>query len=412
MVILIACCLCLGLLPACETKDDTSPLASLAAGSSGTGDNQGPGNPGNSSGADNTSGGDSSGANDGTDWPVSPLDGVVVVPETENIIVKNSRYPIILVPGWLGTDKFMNCIDYFWQLKGEIRKTGREVYVADLKCFSTHHVRAAELRDFIYDLLYKKVREIASGKGISPREVDLSDLKFNLITHSQGGINARYMVKVLSMADPRYDDAASAPLVPASRFVASIVMLSTPNNGTYIAQWVLETDPLDDIATWVFENLWAGLFAWQNDNDFIGATRDCTEPYMRDTFNPLIDRIGRKTPHIRVFTYSATVPGAAPNLNALLIFPFWTIINNDPLYNGNNPSDGVTPRQSAEWMPASGEQYGEWRFVKHLQGYLPLLGTVGVDHFTLINQLMGFHPGFDTKKLYRDIVGMLESEGM
>lgn len=413
MVILIACCLCLGLLPACETKDDKSSLMSLAAGgSSETGDNEGPGNPGNTGGTDNTSGGDSSGEIDGTDWPVSPLDGVVVMPETENVVVKNMRYPVILVPGWAGTERFMNSIDYFWQLKGALTEAGRETHVADLNCFTTHHVRAAELRDFIYTLLFSRVRQIAAAKGIAPAKVDLSDLKFNLLCHSQGGINARYMVKVLSMADPRYDDSSKAPLIPASRFVASMVMISTPNNGTYLAQWAVETKPIDAIGKWVFENIWAGLMAGQKESDYLNATYNCSEPYMSETFNPLIERIGRRTPHIKVYAYSASVPAASPNLNALIIFPLWAVTNSDPKYNGKNPNDGVTPRQSAEWVPGDGEQYGAWRFIKHLQGYIPLIGKVGVDHWMLVNQLMGFHPGFDTRKFYRDIVTMLEHDGM
>jgi len=389
---------------ACDTNDKKSPLMNLLPGLTNTtesGDNGG-----------NTSDPGTPVVDDQTDWPVSPLDGVVVIPETETVVIKDMRYPVILVPGWAGTEKFMNIIDYFWQLKKALTDVGREVYTADLKCFSTHHVRAAELRDFIYTILYNKVRELATAKGIGPRDVDLSDLKFNLVCHSQGGINSRYMVKVLSMPDPRYDDASTAPLIPASRFVASIVMISTPNNGTYLAQWVIETKPIDAIGKWVFENLWAGLIAGQKNNDFIGATNDCSEPYMRDTFNPLIEKIGRKTPHIKVFTYSATVPAAAPNLNALVILPLWTIINSDPKYNGKNPSDGVVPRQSAEWVPGAGEQYGVWRFIKHLQGYIPIIGTVGVDHWTLVNQLMGFHPGFDTKKFYKDISSLLEDEGI
>ncbi|HOT46017.1 MAG TPA: hypothetical protein PLM53_17560 [Spirochaetota bacterium] len=411
MVIFFTCCLCFGLVLACETKDDKNSLMDslVSGGSMGTGDN---GDSGCSGDTGNNAGDGSSGSVDRTDWPVSPLDGVVVIPETERVVVKDKRYPVILVPGWAGTEKFMNSIDYFWQLKGALSDAGRETYVADLNCFSTHHVRAAELRDFMYELLYRKVREIAAARGIASRDVDMSDLKFNLLCHSQGGINARYMVKVLSMADPRYDDASMAPLIPASRFVASIVMISTPNNGTYLAQWAVETKPLDAIGKWVFENIWAGLLAGQSGSDYIAATTNCSEPYMSETFNPLLEKIGRGTPHIRVYTYSATVPAASVNLNALIIFPLWSIINSDPKYHGSNPSDGVTPRQSAEWAPGSGEQYGTWRFVEHLQGYLPIIGKVGVDHWMLVNQLMGFHPGFDAKKFYRDIVTMLETEGM
>lgn len=396
---------CVILLTSCDSNGKKSSLMSMLpalAGHSGT----------TASNNNTPTDQDNSGTNNQTDWPVSPLDGVVVIPETENITVKDMRYPVILIPGWAGTEKFINIVDYFWQLEGALKDAGREVYTADLNCFSTHHVRAAELRDFIYEILYDKVRVRAREKGINVSDVDLSEFKFNLLCHSQGGINARYMVKVLSMPDPRYDDASTAPLIPASRFVASIVMISTPNKGTYLAQWAIETKPLDAIGKWVFENIWAGLLAGQKNNDFIGATINCTEPYMVDTFNPLLEKIGRKTPHIKVFTYSASVPGASPNLNALLIFPLWSIINSDPKYNGKNPSDGVTPRQSAEWVPGGGEQYGAWRFVKHLQGYLPIIGTVGVDHWMLVNQLMGFHPGFDTKAFYKNISGLLESEGM
>jgi triacylglycerol esterase/lipase EstA (alpha/beta hydrolase family) len=282
-----------------------------------------------------------------------------------------------------------------------------------VSCFKPHHLRAVELRDFIYARLYVRVRQTAAARGVSPMDVSLADFKYNLVCHSQGGINARYLVKVLAMPDPRYDSAATAPLLPASRFVSSIVMLGAPNQGTYIAQWIVEAPkPLSSLAAWVFENLWAGLIAGQNDNEFMEATRNCTEAYMTGTFNPILARIGRRTDHIKVFTYSASVKGCSLNLNALLILPLCTIINSDPKYAGNNPNDGVVPRRSAEWAPTGGEIYGDWQFVEHLQGWLPLIGTIGVDHWMLINQLLGFHPGFDAKQFYRDISDKLASEGL
>ncbi|HPL19157.1 MAG TPA: hypothetical protein PL180_20945, partial [Spirochaetota bacterium] len=80
MVIFFTCCLCFGLVLACETKDDKNSLMDslVSGGSMGTGDN---GDSGCSGDTGNNAGDGSSGSVDRTDWPVSPLDGVVVIPE-------------------------------------------------------------------------------------------------------------------------------------------------------------------------------------------------------------------------------------------------------------------------------------------------------------------------------------------
>ncbi|MEK6368894.1 MAG: triacylglycerol lipase [Burkholderia gladioli] len=125
-----------------------------------------------------------------------------------------TRYPVILVHGLAGTDKFANVLDYWYGIQSDLQSHGAKVYVANLSGFQSDdgpNGRGEQL------LAY--VKQVLAATGAT---------KVNLIGHSQGGLTSRYVAAV------------------APQLVASVTTIGTPHRGSEFAdfvQGVLATDP-------------------------------------------------------------------------------------------------------------------------------------------------------------------------
>jgi triacylglycerol lipase len=126
------------------------------------------------------------------------IDGTVM-------IVPKLRSPVILVHGLLGFDEIKLCgytlASYFPGIPELLRRAGNLVHVARVGKTCGVAERAAHLKSFIN-------REV-------PNE------PVHVMAHSMGGLDARYMVSRLGMADR----------------VLSLTTLGTPHRGTSFADW-------------------------------------------------------------------------------------------------------------------------------------------------------------------------------
>ncbi|GAB7537660.1 triacylglycerol lipase [Burkholderia sp. 3C] len=125
-----------------------------------------------------------------------------------------TRYPVILVHGLSGTDKFANVVDYWYGIQSDLQSHGAQVYVANVSGFQSDdgpNGRGEQL------LAY--VKQVLAATGAT---------KVNLIGHSQGGLTSRYVAAV------------------APQLVASVTTIGTPHRGSEFADFVqdvLKTDP-------------------------------------------------------------------------------------------------------------------------------------------------------------------------
>ncbi len=110
------------------------------------------------------------------------------------------RYPIILVHGIIL--KQMRMLNAFGQIGEELKKDGHAVYVADIDGFGSIESNAEQLKQYVNAVLEKENAE-----------------KVNIIAHSKGGLDTKYMITHLDMEDK----------------VASLTTLCTPHNGSIIA---------------------------------------------------------------------------------------------------------------------------------------------------------------------------------
>lgn len=140
-----------------------------------------------------------------------------------------TKYPIVLVHGMAMKRTFY--MKPFGRIGRILRVQGYKVYESEIDSMGTIESNAEQLRCEIRDILEKEQTE-----------------KVNLIAHSKGGLDARYMIESLDMA-------------PA---VASLTTLCTPHRGSPIASFVLRFPRFLLRYVAFFVNLWFRLVGDRN----------------------------------------------------------------------------------------------------------------------------------------------------
>jgi len=124
-----------------------------------------------------------------------------------------TRYPIVLAHGLTGFRQLFGVVDYFFGIPADLRAGGATVFVTQVSA-----VAAAEARG---EQLLQQIEHVASSTGAG---------KVNLIGHSEGGLDARYVMAV------RPD------------LIASLTTVATPHLGA-------------DLADFLADNITAGGFS-------------------------------------------------------------------------------------------------------------------------------------------------------
>ena len=116
------------------------------------------------------------------------------------------RYPVVLVHGI--AMKQLRIINAFGKIGHKLEEEGHIVFVAPIDGFGTVESNAAQLKDFVAEILRKTGAE-----------------QVNIIAHSKGGLDTKYMITHLGMEDK----------------IASLTTLCTPHRGSVIASkiWTL-----------------------------------------------------------------------------------------------------------------------------------------------------------------------------
>jgi len=128
-----------------------------------------------------------------------------------------TQYPIVLAHGLLGFKKLLGVLEYFYRIPESLQSSGARVYVTQVTAVASSEVRGEQL--------LSQVETILAVTGAK---------KVNLIGHSQGGLDARYVAAV------RPD------------LVASITTVATPHKGAQLADYLLSLPPS-------FQGIVAGL---------------------------------------------------------------------------------------------------------------------------------------------------------
>lgn len=260
--------------------------------------------------------------------------------------------PIVLAHGLMGFDELrlvgtlLPGVHYWRGITEALIANGNEVILTSVPPSASIEERAAKLSN--------DIEKKAGGKSV------------NIIAHSMGGLDARYMISQLK---------------PPNVHVKSLTTIASPHRGSAFADYLFER-----IGEQRLPKIYSALRAMSIET---GAFSQLTRRYMEEEFNPRTpDREG-----VAYFSYGAL---ATP--------PLWSAFRQSHriVEDVEGPNDGLVSVTSSQW--------GTYK------------GTLeGVSHLDLINwtnrlrwlvwQMMGNKRNFNAIAFYLDITDMLATEG-
>jgi triacylglycerol esterase/lipase EstA (alpha/beta hydrolase family) len=253
-------------------------------------------------------------------------------------LANRTRLPIVLLHGAAGFDR-IGPLDYYFGVKSRLTSDGYQVFATSVDPFQSIEVRAAQLKTQISSIL------AATG---APR--------VHLIAHSQGGLDARYLISKLDFGGR----------------VATLTTISTPHRGSRVADVALGILPGPAVDTLAFLlNLLGG--GGQN------AERQAyqlTEQYAVNVFEPNTPDDPRVSYYsVAGVTHAATIHVLTEDVCDPLLWAGYVVL----APTGSN--DALVTVASA--------RHGTF------------LGTVPADHFDEVGQLLGSTAiGFNHRNFY------------
>ena len=265
---------------------------------------------------------------------------------------KTPTHPIVLAHGLLGFDelhlagRLLPGVHYWRGITAALTAHGATVITASVPPSASIEDRAAQLS--------KNIEAKAKGQSV------------NIIAHSMGGLDARYMISRLK---------------PPNVDVLSLTTIASPHRGSAFADYVFE-----QIGPAQLQNVYWALKALGIET---GAFSQLTRGYMCEDFNPKTpDRDG-----VKYFSYGA-----------MFNPPMWSAFRKSHrvVEEMEGANDGLVSVASSQW--------GVYK------------GTLSnVSHLDLINwtnrlrwavwEMVGHRRDFNAIAFYLDIADMLEKEG-
>lgn len=259
--------------------------------------------------------------------------------------MQSTKYPVVLVHGMMAKDF------PFWPafrgITGFLKKQNICVYVTNQDGIGTVAGNAAQLRTEILEILQTEGCE-----------------KVNIIAHSKGGLDARYMISCLGMEDR----------------VASLTTLSTPHHGSGLSAFLLKMPLWLAKAIAFFNN---ALFRILGDKkpDILQLGRELTGEAM-EKFNEAVPN----APSVYYQSFSSTAPDKKAFLRRI---PYQI-----SRYCEQDDTDGMVSVHSSQWgnyRGGMGESIDHFKMVG-MYGTQKKLTGVSLFYLHIIQELktMGF----------------------
>jgi triacylglycerol lipase len=255
------------------------------------------------------------------------------------------QYPIVLVHGIIAHDR-KGLIDFWGRIPDVLKQQGLEVFFGNTDAWGTYQSNAAILKTTIEQVLVKTGAE-----------------KVNIIAHSKGGIDSRYMIWHYDFGDK----------------VASVTTISTPHHGAELADYAYAQEVVHSKTA---KEIWKVLGEWWGDvqPDMYQAGYQLTTEHMTG-FNEKV------LPDSRVY-YQCRYTVLSNPFSDLWLYETYKYIQS---ISGDN--DGVVSARSASW----GDN------VAQIPG--------GISHHEIVDMKKTLISGVDIPSIYLDIVAGLQEKG-
>ena len=257
-----------------------------------------------------------------------------------------TKYPLLMLHG-VGFKDY-KYINYWGRIPNELIKNGANIYYGHQEAWGTIESNAEEIRDKILEILKKEKCD-----------------KVNIIAHSKGGLDARYVVSQLGMG----------------KHVATLTMIGTPHRGSEVLTFVYKlpkviVKKVGDYINWHFR-----LIGDKNPDFHVASKQFLTE--YTETFNKEI------LDHKQVYYQSYATQMKSAISDSLLFIPYCII----RLYGSK--SDGLVTPKSAKW--------GEFK------GTITNHHQRGISHGDIIDLKREDYKGFDVREFYVQLVSELKT---
>jgi len=264
---------------------------------------------------------------------------------------ETTRFPIVMVHGWTGFEN-IGPLTYWYNVQADLESLYYPIAIAILDPYNSVAIRGEQLAQFVgVTLQTQRARKV------------------NLLGHSQGGIDARY---VAAEAGGGYGDR-----------VGGLITLGTPHYGTPFTDIALGLFPGDSEQALVFLLNFLGA-AQNQQSDVEASLYTLSETFMQGEFNPVY----LDDPRVKYWSWTGETCvggiGCDDAVDLLLLYSYQTILG----VAGAN--DGLVPESSAKW--------GEF------------LGLIPADHIDEIGQIAGFTSiKYDHIEFFRQNARMLRT---
>ena len=271
----------------------------------------------------------------------------------EQCALRATRYPIVMVHGFSGFHN-IGPIDYFYNVVNTIAPQGYDLHIAVLDAYNSTEKRGPELAVVIDQVL-----------------AETFAYKVNIIAHSQGGVDSRFVISELGYGDR----------------IGLLNMIATPHHGTQLADVIINDPtgigkPILDAMLAVMGAVLDGPEAEQNAHDSFVTL---STAYMEEFNKTHLDdpRVAYKSWAGRTCeVWESNCPNP---VNAYLVVTY------ELLKSQAGENDAIVPTDSAKW---TGFQ-----------------GVLDADHFDEVGQLAGMTGGFDHLKFYQSVVDGTAADG-
>ena len=224
-----------------------------------------------------------------------------MITSEEKLSFCNTKYPVILVSG-LGFHDQNRLLHYWGNIPDFLKQHGADVYTANQDAFISIPDNAIKLKYRILDILEKTKKD-----------------KINIIGHSKGGLEGRYVASCLGI----------------DKHISSVTTLGSPHRGTHLADIILGRLPLPKFATARLVNIYAALMGDKRP-DSLRAVVQVTTEGMKQFNEEVLD-----SDKVYYQSYASHVNKDYPNM-------MWkTIAYIIREYEGKN--DGMVGIESAKW---------------------------------------------------------------
>jgi triacylglycerol lipase len=263
----------------------------------------------------------------------------------------NLKYPLVLIHGAGFRDKTLGLVNYWGRIPQHFSQHGIPVYYGGTDAWGSIEYNAGITRDRIVSILNECKAD-----------------KVNIIAHSRGGLEARYLISTLKMGYA----------------VASLTTISTPHHGVKAMNIAVKIP--DGLYTFIafFVNTWFKILG-DKKPDFFTSSRQLSELYCSE-FN----KQNPDNENIYYQSYAAKMKHAFSDPGFIITYPFIQITDGD--------NDGLCPVDSARW--------GDFK------GPVTTQGIFGISHSGIIDTYRVKYKGVDILNFYLEIARGLSERGL